>query len=370
MHRLIRAGALALALAAAAGAPHAQTAAPPAPAASAAAAPEPQPTDTNAQRARSQPGNNAPMWRAVRDQGGTSTLPGAEKGVLIQPFTQYPGSRWTNAGEAWRQVRNHWLIPYGGALLVIVTLAIALFYWRKGPLGHTPNDGTSGPIERFTPFERAAHWTNAIAFVVLAVSGIVMAFGKFFLLPLIGSTLFGWLTYLLKTAHNLVGPLFAVSLVVIILTFIRSNLPQSGDLRWLARFGGMLGRHEVPSHRFNAGEKVVFWVGALVLGLTVVGSGLVMDKLVPGLPYLRGDMQLAHMVHNTAAVLMIGLFLGHIYIGTIGMRGAYSAMRNGYVNEAWAQEHHELWHEDIRAGRIPAQRSAPEAAPTPPIARA
>ena len=371
MHRLIRAGALALAFCTAAGSALAQSpapTAPPATAASAAAAPEPQPNDTNAQRARSQPGNNAPMWRAVRDQGGTSSLPGAEKGVLIQPFTQYPGSRWTNAGEAWRQVRNHWLIPYGGSLLIIVTLALALFYWRKGALGHTPNDGT-GPIERFTPFERAAHWTNAIAFVALGVSGIVMAYGKFFLLPLIGATLFGWLTYALKTLHNLVGPLFAVSLVVIILTFVRDNLPRRGDLHWLARFGGMLSGHEIPSHRFNAAEKVVFWAGVLVLGLTVVGSGLVMDKLVPGLPYLRADMQLAHMVHNTAAVLMMALFLGHIYIGTIGMRGAYSAMRNGHVNEDWAREHHELWYEDVRTGRIPAQRSN-EAPATPPTARA
>ena len=373
MHRLIRAGALALALCASAGIALAQTtpAAPAPAAASAAAAPEPQPGDNNAQRARSQPGNNAPMWRTVRDQGGTSSLPGAEKGVLIQPFTKYPGSRWTNAGEAWRQVRNDWLIPYGGSLLIIVALAIALFYWRKGALGHARNDGT-GPIERFTPFERAAHWVNAIAFVALAVSGIVMAFGKFFLLPLIGATLFGWLTYALKTLHNLVGPLFAVSLVVIIVAFIRDNLPRRGDLHWLARLGGMLGDHEIPSHRFNAGEKLVFWAGVLVLGLTVVGSGLVMDKLVPGLPYLRADMQLAHMIHNTAAVLMMAMFLGHIYIGTIGMHGAYSAMRNGHVNEAWAREHHELWYEDIREGRIPAQRSspAPTTPATPPAARA
>ncbi|MFN7184712.1 MAG: hypothetical protein ACK4MZ_11145, partial [Thermomonas haemolytica] len=54
---------------------------------------------------------------------------------------------------------------------------------------------------------------------------------------------------------------------------------------------------------------------------------------------------------------MMALFLGHIYMGTIGMHGAYRAMRTGYVDEAWAKEHHELWYHDIRAGRIPAQRS-------------
>lgn len=333
----------------------------PSPAASApagfVAGPEPQPNDSNAQRAKSQPGNNAPMWRAVKETGGTSTLPGVEKGVLIQPFVQYPGSRWTNAGEAWRQVRNHWLIPYGGSLVFITLLAIALFHWRRGPLGHSPNSG-HGPIERFTPFERAAHWTNAIAFVVLAVSGLVMAFGKFILLPVIGSALFGWLTYALKTAHNIVGPLFAVSLAFVVLTFIRDNLPSRDDIRWLARAGGLFGGEEPPSHRFNAGEKIIFWAGVLLLGSIVIASGLVMDKLLPGLDYLRGDMQVAHMIHASAAVLMIAMFCGHIYIGTIGMRGAYRAMRDGQVDEGWAQEHHELWYQDIRAGKIPAQRSS------------
>ena len=230
---------------------------------------EPKPDETNAQRAQSQPGNNAPFWRAVResgDQKGVVSLPGIEKGVLIQPFVQYPGSRFTTAGEAWRQVRNNWIIPYGGALLLLVLVSIAIFYWRKGPLGgHVPDTGRQ--VERFTPFERAAHGLNALAFVLLAISGIVMAFGKFFLLPVLGATLFGWLTFALKNIHNFAGPVFAVTLIVVILTFIRDNLPREGDMRWLKSFGGMLGDHEVPSHRFNAGEKLLFWSGVFGLGL-------------------------------------------------------------------------------------------------------
>ena len=325
----------------------------------------PKPDETNAQRGKTQPGNNAPFWRDVRDSGGKqgyTSLPGAETGMLIQPFVQFPGSRLTTAGEAWRQVRNNWIIPYGGALLLIVALAIALFYWRKGPLGGHVAD-TGRKIERFTPFERAAHWTNAIAFVVLAVSGLVMAFGKFFLLPVIGATLFGWLTYALKTAHNFAGPLFAVSLLVVIVTFVRDNLPRQGDLTWLLKGGGLLGAHEVPSHRFNAGEKIIFWVGVFLFGLIVIGSGLVLDQLVPGMAYLRGDMQIAHMIHSVAALLMTTMFLGHIYIGTLGMKGAFSAMRTGVVDEGWAREHHELWANDIRDGKIPAQRSTDAAAP-------
>ncbi len=328
---------------------------------------------SNAERGQVQPGNNAPMWHQV-GQGvtGYSSLPKSqapEAGNLIQPFVQYPGSRLTNAGEAWRQVRNQWLIPYGGSLILIALGAVALFYWRKGTM-ELHGAETGRKIERFTPFERAAHWANAIAFVALAVSGIVMAFGKFFLQPILGNMLFGWLTYALKNIHNFAGPLFAVSLVIVIVTFVRDNLPRAEDITWLLKGGGLLTGQEVPSHRFNAGEKVLFWGGVFLLGLIVVASGLVLDKLVPGLVYERSTMQISHMVHAAATCLMMAMFIGHIYMGTIGMRGAYSAMRDGYVDETWAKEHHELWYKDIQAGKIPAQRSQPAAPAAKPATTA
>lgn len=316
---------------------------------------------TNAERAKVQPGNNAPMWRAVgAGATGTSSLPKSEApeaGNLIQPFVQYPGSRLTNAGEAWRQVRNNWLLPYGGALLLIVLLAIAIFYFTKGTIKMHAAD-TGRKIERFTPFERSAHWSNAIAFCILAISGVVMAFGQFFILPVIGKSLFGWLTYALKTMHNFAGPVFAVSLVIVFFTFLRDNWPQKGDMAWLGKGGGLISGAEPASNRFNAGEKLVFWGGVFFLGIVVVSSGFVLDKLLPGLVYERGTMQIAHMVHAVATVLMMAMFLGHIYIGTLGMQGAYQGMATGYVDEAWAKEHHEYWYDDIKAGKIAAQRTA------------
>lgn len=314
-------------------------------------------SQTNAERRQVQPGNNAPMWRDVaRGVTGSTTLPALEAGNLIQPFVQYPGSRLTNAGQAWRQVRNNWIIPYGGAVLVIVFVALGLFYMARGSIALRGKE-TGRLIERFTYLERAAHWVNATAFVLLAVSGIVMAFGKFFLLPVMGSMLFGWLAFALKNIHNFAGPLFAVSLVVVIATFVRDNLPSQGDLAWLLKGGGLLGGTEVPSHRFNAGEKLVFWGGVFLLGLVVVGSGLFLNHLVPAFAYTRGNMQIAHMVHATASLLMVAMFLGHIYMGTIGMKGALAAMKTGYVDETWAKEHHALWYDDIKAGKIPAHRT-------------
>ncbi len=315
---------------------------------------------TNAQRSQVQPGNNAPVWRAVgAGAEGYSSLPKSEApeaGVLIQPFVQYPGSRLTTAGEAWRQVRNNWIIPYGGSLLLIALGAVGIFYWRKGMI-MLHGKPTGVEIERFTPFERSAHWSNAIAFVILALSGATMAFGKYFMQPIIGDTLFGWITYLLKNAHNFAGPVFAVSLTVVFFTFLKDNWPTKEDWTWIIKAGGLFGNTEVPSHRFNAGEKVVFWGGVFGLGLVVVASGFVLDKIIPFLVYERGTMQIAHMVHAVATLLMMAMFIGHIYMGTVGMQGAYKAMRTGYVDETWAKEHHELWHDDIKAGKIPAHRT-------------
>jgi len=351
---------LALCLAACGAAGHAQTAAAPSAAAPTAA-------ERNAEPAKPQPDNNAPPLRTVRDpsdQSGFTTLPGVDKGVLIQPPVKFPGVEATNAGEAWRQLRNQWLLPYGGWMLVGVVAVIALFYWRVGPLGHHEM-GEKRTIERFTLFERTVHWTNAIAFVTLGISGIVMSFGKFILLPILGGTLFGWITYALKTVHNFAGPVFAVTLLMVIFTFLRDELPKAHDWGWLKKGGGYLQGQEVPSHRFNAGEKILYWGGMVLLGVIVVASGLVLDKLVPGVAYTRGVMQIANIVHVVSTILMMVALIGHIYLGSVGMRGAYTGMRTGYVDEGWAKEHHELWYDDIKAGRIPAQRSAPDAQPEP-----
>ena len=333
-----------------------------APGASAATLAEPQPNETNAQRAKTQPGNNAPFWRGVRNSGTTpgsvNNMQVGERGVLVQEFTQYPGTKLTTAGEAWRQLRNWWIIPIGGVIILFVVLAVALYYKIKGPIGGHGRQ-TGRVIERFTHFERVAHWSTAITFTILAVSGVVMSFGKFFLLPILGGQLFGWLTYALKTAHNFVGPLFAISMVVMFFTYLPSNWPTRADWAWLIRAGGMLGGEHPPSHRFNAGEKVVFWGGMLVLGVVVVVSGFALDKIVPGLDLTRPQMQVVHIAHAVFSMFIIAMFIGHAYMGTIGVTGSWRAMKTGYVDEGWAEEHHRLWYDDIVTGKIPAQRSVP-----------
>jgi formate dehydrogenase subunit gamma len=289
------------------------------------------------ERRDTQPLNNAPVWREVRSgNAGYSSLPGREMGVLVQ-----------SAGETWRQIRNGPVTVYGGWVLVLVTLAIAAFFATKGALKlHEKPVGRM--LERFNSLERVTHWTVAISFVVLAVSGLIMLFGKHVLLPVIGYTLFAWLTALAKNLHNFIGPLFILGLLVMILVYIKDNFPNAADLKWLANPGGLLSGKQTPSGRFNVAQKGWFWAGVVILGIVMGISGLIL--LFPNFDQTRETMQNTWIVHSTAGLLLMAMSLGHIYIGTIGMEGAYQAMRSGYVDEAWAKEHHELWYNKVKGG--------------------
>jgi formate dehydrogenase subunit gamma len=293
-----------------------------------------------AQRQATQPGNNAPMWREVRKGESpyqTTQVRGVETNILVQP-----------AGETWRRIRNGPITLYGGILLIAVPLLIFGFYRWKGPL-RLHDKPTGRMIERFSDWERIVHWTTAISFVILGISGIVTLFGKHVILPMFGYTLFSWLAILSKNLHNFVGPLFVFCTLVMFVTYVKDNLWRVVDFLWLKKAGGLLSGEHVPSERFNAGEKVWFWFGVTLLGLVSSASGLVLD--FPNFDQARSVMQLANIVHAISAVLFITLAFTHIYIGTIGTEGAYESMRQGLVDESWAKEHHDIWYEEVKAGK-------------------
>ena len=297
-----------------------------------------------------QPLNNQPVWNEVRTgQPQYTSIPGRETNILVQP-----------SGQTWRALRNGQISVYGGWALVVMFLAILTFYWRKGTIElHAPETGRK--IQRFTAWERSVHWATAISFSILALSGLVILFGKSVLLPLIGYTLFSWLAILAKNLHNFVGPLFCVCIVLLFFTFVRNNIWKSYDLTWLKQFGGLFSGREVPSGKFNAGEKVWFWGGALVLGVIVSASGLVLD--FPNFNQTRQSMQIANVVHSVATIMFMLAALGHIYMGTVGMAGALDAMRTGYVDETWAREHHEYWYNEVRSGTENASTAMGKPAP-------
>lgn len=314
--------------------------------------------ESQAQRQQVQPGNNAPVWREVRSgKEEYTSVKGRETGILIQ-----------TEGESWRRLRNGPISFYGGWLVVLTLISIGVFYKVRGPIGlHGAPSGRM--IERFSSFERIAHWTMAISFCILAVTGLVMLFGKHVLLPLFGHTLFSWLAELGKFVHNFTGPLFMFSIVVFAVKFIGDNMPRAYDLIWLKKGGGVLSGEVVPCGRFNAAEKLWFWGGVLGLGIVSSASGLVLD--FPNFDQSRSLMMLANIVHVIAAIWFIIWSFTHIYLGTVGMTGAYEGMRNGYVDETWAREHAQYWYEDVKSGRraLPSGAPASDAATATPAAQ-
>jgi formate dehydrogenase subunit gamma len=290
-----------------------------------------------AERQQTQPLNNAPVWRDVRageNPYQTTQVRGIETHILVQ-----------TEGEIWRQIRNGPVTVYGGWLLLVVCAIIAAIYFAKGPI-RLHGRPTGRVIERFNSLERITHWTVAISFCLLAVTGLIILFGRYVLLPLFGYTLFSWLAMLSKNVHNFVAPVFIVSLLVFIVIYVKDNLPEKGDLAWLAKGWRIFAGEHVPSGRFNAGEKVWFWIGVVVLCLIVSATGLIL--LFPNFEQGRLIMQQANVIHAVAALLVMAFSLGHIYMGTIGVEGAYENMRYGYTDETWAKEHHEYWYDAVK----------------------
>jgi formate dehydrogenase subunit gamma len=289
-----------------------------------------------AQRQVTQPLNNAPVWREVRSgQPHFTTVRGVETDVLIQ-----------SSGETWRQAREP--IAFWGAVLVgIAIVGLALFYLVRGTMrvGERPSGRL---IRRFTPADRYAHWLLAITWVILAITGLVLSIGKTVLLPLIGYTLFSWLATLSKNLHNFVGPILIIAIPWMFVRYVRDNGISADDFRWFGRLFDYFRGNEYPSEKFNAGEKLVFWVLLVVLSTVLVVSGLVLN--FPNFGQGRATMQLANTVHMITAYLAMAMAAVHIYLGTLGMTGALDAMKYGYVDEKWAQHHHARWYERVKAG--------------------
>ena len=283
--------------------------------------------------------NNPPSWSSASERPQYASIPGVEKNRLIQ-----------GAGREWREFRNGPLTKYGGWLLVLALIAIAAFYLIRGPL-KLHGQPTGRLIERFNHIERVSHWVMATAFVLLALSGIIIIFGKHIILPWLGYGAFSWLTIASKNIHNFVGPLFIFALVVMVLLYVKDNIPKAYDIDWIKKAGGMFGGPEVPSGKFNAGEKLWFWGGMVFLGTFVCITGLILD--FPNWNQGREAMQYANVIHAICAILFVSASFGHMYLGTIGLPGAYGAMHDGFVDEQWAKEHHGIWYEEVKAGKRP-----------------
>lgn len=283
------------------------------------------------------------LWRGVREgQGGRVVMPSREAGVLIQ-----------SEGEDWRVRRNEFVVRYGAQILLGILALLAVYFLVRGRIRIT--GGRSGRvIPRFALGQRIAHWMVAALFVLLGVSGLVLLLGKSVLMPVIGKEAFALIASASLQGHNLFGPIFIPAILALFVMFVRGNGYGLVDLKWLLKGGGLLGGH-ASSHKYNFGEKTWFWLSVL-LGIVLSASGVVL--LFPDALADRQLAQLANLAHAVAAIVFIGVGIGHAYLGTIGMEGALEGMTRGTVDENWAKDHHDLWYEDHKKGATTDTRMA------------
>jgi len=275
-------------------------------------------------------------WRGVRggEEGFTTSTGPYTSGVLI-----------SNIGENWRQLREGPIKTAGGVVLGLAVLALAAVYLLRGPI-RLENGRSRYWIPRWNSVQRAAHWVTAITFILLAVTGLSLLYGRHVVAPLLGDAGFAAYAEVAMYVHNFVGPVFALALVVLIATVIRYNAPKAYDLQWLKQGGGLFGGHP-PAGRANAGEKGYFWLGPVLLGTVVVITGLIL--VFPQFGQGRELMAWSHVFHALGGLFFMALVLGHAYLGTIGQEGVFETMATGKADLNLVREHHPVWYEELQA---------------------
>ena len=287
-------------------------------------------TAAEQQQAQEQQTNpRSDYWRLVRENTkGYSAVKGRETNELIQ-----------GSGQNWRQLRNGPIATYGSWLIGFTLAVLALFYMWRGKVELT-HPRTGQTIERWTLNERRMHWLTAGLFVILGITGMSLLYGRLVLIPLFGHHGFSAYAEIAKWVHNVVGPVFMVSLLSMIVVWFKNNFLNKIDLEWFKAFGGMVGDKHPSAEKLNGGEKLWFWTLATV-GVALCLTGLVLD--FPNFDQEREIIQISHLIHVLTALILTSFAFGHIYIGTIGTEGALEGMVTGQVDTAWAEQHHDLW---------------------------
>ncbi|HEY4407579.1 MAG TPA: formate dehydrogenase subunit gamma [Xanthobacteraceae bacterium] len=288
------------------------------------------------------------LLREMRIISGRGSIPDVKSYNIEQP-----------AGRDWRRFHEVWLPRIGATAIVGMLVLLVLFYLYRGMV--RLEAGRSGrKLVRFNVFERFVHWMTATCFIALALSGLNITFGKYLLPPLIGAETFASWSQWAKYAHNYLSFPFTLGVIAILLMWIAWNIPDKVDIEWLREGGGMIGNKHPPAWRFNAGQKIIYWI-VVIGGTAIAATGYLL--MFPFYATGIAGMQWAQMVHGTVAVLFVAVMIAHAYIGTIGMEGAFEGMWDGTVDINWAKQHHSLWLEEEtasgHANRPPRDHMAP-----------
>lgn len=295
------------------------------------------------------------MWQAIRKgTSGNVSIPDKNAAMLIQ-----------SEGENYRAFRNGPLTTYSAYGLLGMILLLSVYFVFRGRI--KIDHGMSGvTIERFNSIERFGHWLMAGSFIILAISGLNMLFGRHIILPVIGKEAFSWITLMGKYAHNYLAFAFMAGVAIAFVMWVSHNIPTMVDLKWLLKGGGMFSKGVHPDARkFNAGQKILFWlVTLLTISVSLSGIALMFPFETAFMAKTFGflnavgfnlptdlapiqEQQLNQIWHGIVGVAFIVIIIAHIYIGSVGMEGAFDAMGSGEVDTNWAREHHNLWVEEM-----------------------
>ncbi len=288
--------------------------------------------DTPQQQGISIKNPGSDLWREVRQRDtaiqGTTQIKSVDSNVLINP-----------QADRWTRFRVDKLINIGFIVLGSVIGVILVFFLLRGRV--KIEGGLSGNmVFRFHDFERVLHWVLALVFLFLALTGFTLLFGRTLFIPILGHDIFSLLASSSKEGHNLFGPIFMVSLLMMFISFVKRNIYEKGDLTWLLRGGGMIGKSHVTGGFFNMGEKSWYWL-VILIGFAISATGLIL--LFPSFGQGRIIMELSHVIHVFGAIILITVSFGHMYLGTLGTEGTGESMKTGYVDIKWAEAHHDRW---------------------------
>jgi len=290
----------------------------------------------------SNPNPGAQLWRDIRQRDkqvvGSTQVKGVDTGILI-----------SKQGEDWRLYRVEKFVPSSAVIFGLVLVLFAVYYMVRGKI-RIEGERSGKMVQRSTKAERYIHWFAAVIFVLLALTGLIILYGRWVLIPILGAEGFAATASVSKTLHNYLGPLFLLALLAMFFGFIRDNFFNlKVDIDWFKQLGGYLGHGHPSSEKYNAGQKAWFWT-AILGGLVLVVSGLVLDFANYGQG--RTTMQGAHVIHTISSVVVIGFFIVHLYLATIGVEGSFDVMVSGNVPEEFARQHHDLWYKQIKGEKL------------------
>ncbi len=200
----------------------------------------------------------------------------------------------------------------------------------------------------FTLFNRIVHAIAGIAFILIIPTGLIMMFATTF-----GG---GEFVRICKDIHAISTLLFIVSIVPMFLMWLRPMLPSSDDIKWMMILGGYLNKRKdpVPAGRFNAGQKMWFWLATLG-GFLMIGTGVAMyfqdfrlDILVSNSISQIDFLRASAIIHNVLGLAVLALFLTHIYMSVFAIKGAIHSMINGYKEEEEVEILHSSYYKELK----------------------